>query len=233
METSCHCLPASGCGVWPRLSGTPNGMCKPHPTSDFQQRIQSSLDQTVMNRCLSHSAFSVKIYRCLCMWDCVWIRETWAIFSRIFFPVDFMLAKCYMHLQNWRRKWHPTPVFLPGESHGSRSLAGYSPRGHKKSDVTELLSKCLQNGTKSSVLRWAAGHWTRWVNPGQHLLRAVPTVVNRSRGGAVGQSPGWEGPGLTHHSVCGVSVSSLEGCRWWYSISWPLLSLTGTTSVKL
>ena len=30
----------------------------------------------------------------------------------------------------WRRKWHPTPVFLPGESHGQRSLAGYSPWGH-------------------------------------------------------------------------------------------------------
>ena len=27
----------------------------------------------------------------------------------------------------WRRKWEPTPVFLPGESHGQRSLAGYSP----------------------------------------------------------------------------------------------------------
>ena len=27
----------------------------------------------------------------------------------------------------WRRKWQPTPVFLPGESHGQRSLAGYSP----------------------------------------------------------------------------------------------------------
>ena len=31
----------------------------------------------------------------------------------------------------WRRKWHPTPVFLPGESHGQRSLVGYSPWGHK------------------------------------------------------------------------------------------------------
>ena len=31
----------------------------------------------------------------------------------------------------WRRKWQPTPVFLPGESHGQRSLAGYSPWGHK------------------------------------------------------------------------------------------------------
>ena len=29
----------------------------------------------------------------------------------------------------WRRKWHPTPVFLPGKSHGQRSLAGYSPWG--------------------------------------------------------------------------------------------------------
>jgi len=34
----------------------------------------------------------------------------------------------------WRREWQSTPVFLPGESHGQRSLAGYSPWGHKESD---------------------------------------------------------------------------------------------------
>ena len=34
---------------------------------------------------------------------------------------------------------NPTPVFLPGESHGQRSLAGYSPQGHKESDTTERL----------------------------------------------------------------------------------------------
>ena len=39
----------------------------------------------------------------------------------------------------WRRKWQPTPVFLPGESHGRRSLVGYSPRGRKESDTIELL----------------------------------------------------------------------------------------------
>ena len=33
----------------------------------------------------------------------------------------------------------PTPVFMPGESHGQRSLAGYSPQGHKESDMTEQL----------------------------------------------------------------------------------------------
>ena len=32
-------------------------------------------------------------------------------------------------------KWQPTPVFLPGESHGQRSLVGYSLRGHKESDM--------------------------------------------------------------------------------------------------
>ena len=39
----------------------------------------------------------------------------------------------------WRRKRQPTPVFLPGESHGQRSLVGYSPRGRKESDMTERL----------------------------------------------------------------------------------------------
>ena len=38
-----------------------------------------------------------------------------------------------------RRKWQPTPVFLPGESHGQRSLAGYSPWDHKKLDMTKQL----------------------------------------------------------------------------------------------
>ena len=36
----------------------------------------------------------------------------------------------------WRKKGLPTPVFLPGESHGQRSLAGYSPWGHTESDMT-------------------------------------------------------------------------------------------------
>ena len=39
----------------------------------------------------------------------------------------------------WRRKWQPTPVPLPGKSHGQRSLVGYSLWGCKESDTTELL----------------------------------------------------------------------------------------------
>ena len=61
----------------------------------------------------------------------------------------------------WRRKWKPTPVLLPGKSHGWRSLAGYRPWGCKESDTTEQLHfhfiKALQNAwpleESSSVLR--------------------------------------------------------------------------------
>ena len=41
---------------------------------------------------------------------------------------------------SWRKKWQPTPVFLPGKSHGQRNLAGYSPGGCKESDMTQQLN---------------------------------------------------------------------------------------------
>ena len=41
----------------------------------------------------------------------------------------------------WRREWQSTPVFLPGESHGQRSLVSYSPQGHTESDTTEATQR--------------------------------------------------------------------------------------------
>ena len=53
----------------------------------------------------------------------------------------------------WRRKWQPTPGFLPGEPHGQRSLVGYSPWSCKESDTTEQLSThtfmCVYGGMLS------------------------------------------------------------------------------------
>ena len=37
----------------------------------------------------------------------------------------------------WRREWLPTPIFLPEEFHGQRSLVGYNPWGYNESDMTE------------------------------------------------------------------------------------------------
>ena len=56
-----------------------------------------------------------------------------------------------------RRQWHPTPVLLPGKSHGERSLVGCSPLGHEELDTTERLhfhSLEKEMATHSSVLAW-------------------------------------------------------------------------------
>ena len=54
------------------------------------------------------------------------------------------MRKNWVQSQGWedplRRKWLPTAVFWPGEFHGQRSLAGYSPWGHRELDMSERLS---------------------------------------------------------------------------------------------
>ena len=52
--------------------------------------------------------------------------------ARLESKVQFQIGKI-----PWRREWLPTPVFLPREYHGQRSLGGYRPWGHKESDMTE------------------------------------------------------------------------------------------------
>ena len=46
----------------------------------------------------------------------------------------------------WRRKWQPTPVFLPGKFHGQQSLVGYSPWGHQELDTTEQVGMKINEG---------------------------------------------------------------------------------------
>ena len=64
----------------------------------------------------------------------------------------------HFHLDTtWRRKWQPTPVLLPGKSHGRRSLVGCSPWGLEESDTTERLHFHVlekEMATHSSVLAW-------------------------------------------------------------------------------
>ena len=66
-----------------------------------------------------------------------------------------MLDSKYLEIQTfWSRYWQPTPVFLSGEFHGQRNLAGYSPWGLKELDTTETYThthlKCYMQ--KSNVL---------------------------------------------------------------------------------
>ena len=63
----------------------------------------------------------------------------------------------YVSTRRWRKQWHPTPVLLPGKSHGQRSLEGCSPWGRWGSDTTERLhfhALEMEMATHSSVLAW-------------------------------------------------------------------------------
>ena len=69
----------------------------------------------------------------------------------------FIWIRVYFYWASWRRQWQPTPVLLPGKSHGQRSLVGCSPWGHEESDTTERLHfHALEKemATHSSVLAW-------------------------------------------------------------------------------
>ena len=61
----------------------------------------------------------------------------------------------------WRREGPPTPALLPGESHGQRRLAGYGPRGHRKSDATEAAGHLPVAQGAAVYTLW---YWIRWKN---------------------------------------------------------------------
>ena len=59
----------------------------------------------------------------------------------------------FKQLLGWRRKWQPTPIFLPGKFHGLRTLVGYSPQGRRESDTTERVHFHFQpNKQKAEIL---------------------------------------------------------------------------------
>ena len=72
-------------------------------------------------------------------------------------PILITVSLNFLCDNSWRRWWHPTPVLLPGESHGWRSLVGCSPWGCEESDTTEWLHfHALEKemATHASVLAW-------------------------------------------------------------------------------
>ena len=84
-------------------------------------------------------------------------------------------------LSLWRRQWQPTPVLLPGKSHGRRSLLGYSPWGHKESDQTHLccvlgLCHSLKICALPAPFPPVTVGWHHWLN--EHEFEQIPGDSN-------------------------------------------------------
>ena len=142
---------------------------------------------------------------------------------------------------SWRRKWQPTPVFLPGKSHAQRSLAGYNPWVHKESDTTEQLSMHAYPPSSPFPLL-SPPHLHPSPPPSIFPLLPLPSssegFLEPQAGGLVNLEPGWLGqcclsvllawfgvlgpciqsmspPGLWLHLALATTPQSL----WWRSCS--------------
>ena len=81
---------------------------------------------------------------------------------------DWVTSLLLFTLVHWRRKWQPTPVFLPGESQGRGSLVGCHLWGHTESDtteVTDLTSTMKTEKNRRKVCYWLCGqsHLPTWI----------------------------------------------------------------------
>ena len=87
--------------------------------------------------------------------DYVIIRTAWLYseFGKNFCRTMMNLTAVKPSLNvTWRRKWQPTLVFLPGEFHGQRSLAGYIPWGHKELDMAEMTAHMYHQGQRPGAV---------------------------------------------------------------------------------
>ena len=91
----------------------------------------------------------------------------------------------------WRRAWQPIPVFLPGESYGQRSLAGYSPGGHKSWTWLKQLSMpaCTVSGSHNRPFLECSEktmcHWHCGADPSTNYVVSAHTVLLHHWAGAV------------------------------------------------
>ena len=82
-----------------------------------------------------------------------------------------------------RRKWLSAPIFLPAESHGQRSLVGYSPRGLKESDMTEhAWEEEPSPHSLSQILEWALSRIRALILSKSHVLKVASLKVGAEMG---------------------------------------------------
>ena len=94
-------------------------------------------------------------------WKIPWTEEPGRLQSMGSLRVghDWVTSLSLFTFMHWRRKWQPTPVFLPGESQGQRSLVGCHLWGRTKSERLKRLSSSSSNKEHRRVLDSIATYW--------------------------------------------------------------------------
>ena len=100
-------------------------------------------------------------------WQIPWTEEPGRLKSMGSLRVrrDWATSLSFFTFMHWRRKWQPTPVFLPGESQRQGSLVGCHLWGHTESDMTEVTWQQLENLTM--------GTWRKTFNPAATSLYSI------------------------------------------------------------
>ena len=91
---------------------------------------------------------------CPCFYSVSSQLPWWLRWYRIYLQCRRSEFNPWVGMIPWRREWLPTPLFLPGEIHGQRSLVGYRQWNHKESDMTEWLTLSLSLFTFLHSLLW-------------------------------------------------------------------------------
>ena len=111
-------------------------------------------------------------------WKMPWMEEPGRLQSTGLLRVrhDWATSLSLFTFMHWRRKWQPTPVFLPGESQGWRSLVGCCLWGRRELDTTEVVQQQQQQQQISVTLSVNSVCWRR-ESMGEVLLKVTELFV--------------------------------------------------------
>ena len=121
------------------------GLC---PASDQLSNMHKFISSALSNSLLGPSEKTVAPDSSTLAWKVPWMGEPGGLQSTRSRRVrhDWATSLSLFTFMHWRRKWQPTPVFLPGESQGRGSLLGCRLWGHTESDTTEATQQLSSLG---------------------------------------------------------------------------------------
>ena len=120
----------------------------------------------------------IYVYVCVCI--CMYGFPWWLSGKEFTYQCRRHAFNPWVRKIPWRRKWQPTPVFLPGKSHGQRSLAGCSPWDHERVGHNSVSKQQTSSFPKWKGRTFQVAQWLRLCLPNAGGLGSIPGQGTRS-----------------------------------------------------